>query len=40
MIKVNNKNYHLTETLLYKGIGGAVTGEFLVDTQNETLWAS
>lgn len=37
---MNNKNYQLTETLLYKGIEGAVTGQFLIDIDNETLWAS
>jgi len=37
---MNNKNYQLTETLLYKGIKGAVTGQFLIDIGNETLWAS
>ncbi|MCL2688081.1 MAG: virulence RhuM family protein [Methanobrevibacter sp.] len=37
---MNNKQFQLTETLLYKGIDGAVTGEFLIDVFNETLWAS
>lgn len=37
---MNNKNYQLTETLLYKGIEGAVTGQFLIDITNETLQAS
>lgn len=37
---MNDKQFQLTETLLYKGIDGAVTGEFLIDVFNETLWAS
>lgn len=37
---MNDEQFRLTETLLYKGIDGAVTGEFLVDYVNETLWAS
>ena len=36
---MDNK-YQLTETLLYKGVEGAVTGKFLIDIGNETLWAS
>lgn len=37
---MNDNQFRLTETLLYKGIDGAVTGDFLVDHTNETLWAS
>jgi hypothetical protein len=37
---MNNENYQLTETILYKGIDGAVTGQFLIDVMNETLWAN
>jgi len=37
---MNDKQFQLGETLLYKGIDGAVTGKFLIDVFNETLWAS
>jgi hypothetical protein len=31
---MNIENYQLTETILYKGIEGAVTGQFLIDIGN------
>ena len=36
---MSDKKYRLRETLLYKGTDCAVTGEFLIDVINETLWA-
>jgi len=39
-IKETNKKVKLTESLLYIGPEGSVTGKFIVDKENETLWAN
>lgn len=35
-----DENSKIQNTILYKGSEGAVIGEFLIDKNNETLWAS
>ncbi|MDR3291274.1 MAG: virulence RhuM family protein [Methanobrevibacter sp.] len=37
---MKNKENEIINTLLYEGSEGAVTGQFLIDGRNETLWAS
>ena len=38
--KMNEKEVKVTNTLLYIGDEGAIEGDFIIDGENETLWAT
>ncbi|MDR0913077.1 MAG: hypothetical protein LBM96_10810 [Methanobrevibacter sp.] len=37
---MNENNIKITESLLYQGKEGAVTADFFIDGENQTLWAT